>query len=293
MRIFLLCCIVTISVSSSAGADGDGPTCPRPTTTQEKEFYRQVHEKVKKALPTMPNWNVSDLSDAREAEYRDICPKDVRPMSFTIKFSLAVDQEIVRQAERDNYMTAYLGTPEQQARKTAFEQEEKELYHARKDAKRKGNYAEADRLSIMMDDVSKKGKALRKEIDDAYMAKVTSGELNREIARGVPKSSSVGVWVSVNSPHYAGIHLNDEAIPVEEGAPAFWSKGGYTPHIEILLGNWKGSVNDNFRSYKSTFNMAAPETKVQTFKVEILSDRETAEAFLKQFDLKSLQALTR
>lgn len=284
MRFLIGMSLIICFMSGDCLADGDCPS--RPATKQEQIVYAAMHAAVKSAIPPAPqDWLMKDLSDAKSGDFMPDCPgghKD-SPHRYSFQYQYKYNSALRNQAAAAAAANAVKGSPEQQARMAALNKKYDQLKVERNQSRKSRDRAEADRIGDEIKKVSAERDRLDEEIAQAYLAKVRSGQMAKEMSAGIPQHSEAQITFFVNADR-AWVPKNAEIVDVAGTQYSYWRSDGET--LVVLLGSWETTAP----TFRAGLARGAVITKPQTVLIEIRAERQMAERLAREIKLNAIRA---
>ncbi len=285
MKNFFMAGLIALVWISAAFADGDS----RPATDDEKKFNIKITKIFESTVPNGPDgWEIADKTEIEPLEYVAWGQEDF-PMTvyYHIKWR---DGEKISEAE-SRIEKHLVKTAEEQEPDNRLEESTAEL---EKLGEELGKAFEKNDMK-KVEELKKKMEKLSEKFNNA--ASDISRDFNQQISELTPHDVELQVYISANvfdqgfTQVPSGqtvidgckvIRINDE-----EQTSQGWNEGS----TYIFVGNFQYTEEDDTAFMHAEINENAPHTKVQTAVIHIIGEKNRAEKFTKQINLKVLKAL--
>jgi hypothetical protein len=165
----------------------------------------------------------------------------------------------------------------------ALNKKHDELKMERNRSRKSLDRAEADRIRDEMKKVDAERDRLEEEITRAYLAKLQSGQMAKDMSAGIPERGEAQLTFFVNADR---VWVPKDAVNVEVvGAQySYWRSDGGS--LVVLLGRWEPTAP----TFRASLARGAVITRPQTVSIEIRAERQLAEKLGREIKLKSIAA---
>lgn len=292
----LVCLCGFVALSSTAFADGSGPT--RKMTPVESAEYNRVRETILGALPKVPaGYDMQFAFDSEDEEGllpEGIKPGQMCPARYTARYILK--QDVIDQQALSMQLNRTKGTPEQQKRLAELDAKDAELTKAR-DATR--DRAEKERIRAELKEVRAQGDKVRDEIVAGIQAWVAAGggaQTAQDLNASLPaKELTIRILVNQDA------HLPDQTPPYGiEGVPLAFEQADSlavldTHCITLFLGPFeKVKKVSGYTGYNLPEASLGVPTKARGIVLVFSGPKDRPDAvrdFVRQTDLAKIKAL--
>ena len=284
MPILILAGLILALMAPDCIADGDCPS--RPATEQERMAYASMRAALANAVPKAPpDWLMRDQSDTKGGEFMPDCPGGAKesPHHYSFKYQYKYDSAVRDQAAAAAVTDAVKGSPEQQAMMAALDKKYDDLKVQRNHARKSRDPAAADKIRDEMKTVAAERNKLEEEITQAFVSKVQTGQMAKEMSVGIPERGEAQLTFFVNADR-AWVPQTAVTVNVTGAQHSYWRSDEGS--LVVLLGNW----NPTSPTFRANLAKTSVITKPQTVSIEIRAGREMAEQLAREIKLEVIRA---
>lgn len=285
-----ICCVVTLAclatgLVSVAWADGES----RPARENEREFCLRVLQCFAKAHPAGPRgWDMVDQTEVVAPEYLGVGAEEY-PLMVTYQVSWQ-DTPRLRAAQEKvvNTGAAIMKMQEGDQSSQRIQERFEKLVAELAAAMEKGDYQQAQKLQIQVEEVSKK-------LDAVYAGR-------EEELRGVeeayaPHDANLEIIFTANS-FGEDFPKQFKAGPTVAGLKTYRTEGEQDPHngwqegiTSVFIGDWRLVKDGDYSRMESSPGAEAPYDSVQTIVIQVQADEKRAAEVLAGIDWAALKGL--